>query len=330
MADFYSLVGIITIASAVLYLIAKILKGIWTTWLGSAFGFGFNFKHREDAFAIVTGATDGIGYEYACFFAKKGYNLLLISRNQQKLEDTKTKITENYPQCKEIRIHQADFTNNDIYEGIKKSVVALPRVEVLVNNVAISYRYPEYLTKLPDDQWKLIDDLINANILSVTRMYQIVLPLMEANYKGLVINISSFSATYPTPLLSVYGATKTYIDFLSRSLALEYARKNITIQSVLPSFVSTKMSKIRKTSIMVPSPSDYVRSAMQTVGIETRTYGYPSHKLLGFVLDNIVGNLFGADFNSKIIFNNLKGIRKAAYRKLNLKDSISSDTKSQK
>ena len=102
-----------------------------------------------------TGATDGIGYEYACFFAKKGYNLLLISRNQQKLEDTKQKIADKYPKCKEIRIHQADFTNADIYEDIRRSVEALPKVEVLVNNVGISYRFPEYLTKMVSDTFTI-------------------------------------------------------------------------------------------------------------------------------------------------------------------------------
>ena len=95
-----------------------------------------------------TGATDGIGYEYACFFARKGYNLLLISRNQEKLEDTKQKIADKYPKCKEIRIHQADFTSTAIYTDIKRVVEELPRVDVLVNNVGISYKYPEYLTKI--------------------------------------------------------------------------------------------------------------------------------------------------------------------------------------
>jgi len=321
MADFYSFVGISTIVLIAFYIIGKIFKGIWTTYLGSALGFGYNFKHSDDAFAIVTGATDGIGYEYACFFAKKGYNLLLISRNQQKLEDTKQKISEKYSQCKEIRIHQADFTNIDIYEGIKKSVEALPRVDVLVNNVGISYKYPEYLTKLPSDEsWKLIDDLIHVNILSVTRMFQIVLPIMEANRKGLIINISSFSATYPTPLLAVYGATKTYVDFLSRSLTQEYSGKNITIQSVLPQFVSTNMSKMRRATLMVPKPKDYVEAAMKTVGFESRTYGYAPHKFVGFLMDCVVGNLISSDYNSKIVFNNLKAVRKAAYRKNNLKE----------
>lgn len=269
---------------------------------------------------------------------------MLISRNQEKLDDCKQKIGDKYPKCKEIRVHQADFTNTDIYTGIKKAVEELPRVEVLVNNVGVSYKYPEYLTKLvsdywnlsffeitivfklikfisqPGDSWKLIDDLVNVNVMSVTRMHQIVLPLMEANRKGLIINISSFSATYPIPLLSVYGATKTYVDFLTRSLQMEYENKGITIQSVLPAFVSTNMSRIRKASLMVPKPKDYVEAAMRTVGLETRTYGYPPHKALGFVFDCIIDNLFSPTFNSKIVFNNLKGLRRGAYKKFNLKE----------
>ena len=55
MADFYQLVGIFAIVLSVFYVIAKVIKGLWTTWLGSALGFGYNFKHSDDAFAIVTG-----------------------------------------------------------------------------------------------------------------------------------------------------------------------------------------------------------------------------------------------------------------------------------
>lgn len=150
-------------------------------------------------------------------------------------------------------------------------------------------------------------------------MIQIVLPFMEKNHKGLIINISSFSATYPTPLLSVYGATKTYVDFFSQAIQMEYANKGIICQSVLPAFVSTKMSRMRA-SFMCPKPKSYVESQMKTVGLETRTYGFPSHKLQGFALDSIVHNIFGTAFVSNIVFNNLKKTRKAAYRKLNLSE----------
>jgi 17beta-estradiol 17-dehydrogenase / very-long-chain 3-oxoacyl-CoA reductase len=107
--------------------------------------------------------------------------------------------------------------------------------------------------------------MINVNILSVTEMTAIVLPHMEKQRRGLIINISSFSAVYPTPLLSLYAATKNAVDMFSRSLSAEYAGTGILIQSVLPAYVATKMSKIKKPTLMAPSAADYVKSALRTV-----------------------------------------------------------------
>lgn len=73
---------------------------------------------------------------------------------------------------------------------------------------------------------------------------------------------------------TAYGATKSYVDHLSRALQTEYANKNIVIQSILPAYVSTKMSKIRKASAMVPTPKDYINAQMKTVGFENRYVYY--------------------------------------------------------
>jgi len=143
---------------------------------------------------------------------------------------------------------------------------------------------------------------------------------MEAKRRGIIINVSSFSATYPMPLLSLYAATKIYVDYLSQALNLEYADKGIVIQSVLPAFVSTNMSKIRRTSLLVPSAKDYVQSALKTVGVEPRTYGYWSHKLQGFVQDCLISNIIGPQFNVKLAFDKLKDMRSRYYRKQGIKE----------
>lgn len=150
-------------------------------------------------------------------------------------------------------------------------------------------------------------------------MIHICLPIMELQKKGLILNLSSFSAAYPMPLLAAYGSSKAYVDHLSRALSAEYANKNIVIQSILPAYVSTKMSKIRKASLMVPTPKDYVAAQMKTVGFENRTYGYWPHKAQAFILDSIIYPLFGSDAISKITFNSLKSVRERAYKKHNLK-----------
>lgn len=79
----------------------KLLKGIWTCFLGYRLGFGVKWRPGQDVYAVITGASDGIGMEYAKQFAKIGYSLLLIARNQQKLTKVKDELLKInlYPKC---------------------------------------------------------------------------------------------------------------------------------------------------------------------------------------------------------------------------------------
>ena len=313
----YEWIGWLTVVVFFLWVILTIAKGLWTTWLADMFGFSVRWNPSAESWAIVTGATDGIGLEFARELAKKGYNLLLISRSPDKLQKVKDDLNKNLKPSREIRVLKIDFSQRDVYGAIEKEVQKLPDISVLVNNVGVSYCTPEYfgdLSKTNKDP-NFVDSMINVNIVSCTKMIQMVISKMEAQKRGIIINLSSLSAVYPTPLLSLYGATKIYVDFLSRGLQAEYASKGIIVQSLLPSYVATNMSKIRKASLLVPTPSAYVKGALRTVGIEERTYGYWSHKLQGFVQDRVIAGIFGSKAMTTLAFNSLKGIRAAYYRK---------------
>ncbi|XP_028942317.1 very-long-chain 3-oxoacyl-CoA reductase [Antrostomus carolinensis] len=101
--------------------------------------------------------------------------------------------------------------------------------------------------------------------------------------KGVILNISSAAGMYPTPLLTLYSATKAFVDYFSRGLHAEYKSKGIIVQSVLPYYVATKMSKIRKPTFDKPSPEKYVRAALGTVGLQSQTNGCLPHALMGWV-----------------------------------------------
>lgn len=88
-----------------------------------------------------------IGLEYAKFFAKRGYRLFLLSRSEDKLIATKESIEKEFPKCKEVQILSVDFSKNTIYELIERKLQHL-RVEVLVNNVGLSYPFADYFTKI--------------------------------------------------------------------------------------------------------------------------------------------------------------------------------------
>ncbi|XP_063800224.1 very-long-chain 3-oxoacyl-CoA reductase [Pseudophryne corroboree] len=187
----------------------------------------------------------------------------------------------------ETKVIVADFGKPaEIYDHIEAGLRGL-EIGVLVNNVGVSYEYPEYFLDIPDLD-RTLDKLIDINIISVCKMTRLVLPGMLERSKGVILNISSASGMYPVPLLTVYSATKAFVDFFSRGLHAEYQSKGVTVQSVLPFFVATKMSKVRKPTWTKPSPEAYVRSALKTVGLQTRTNGYLPHAIMGWVTASLL------------------------------------------
>lgn len=86
--------------------------------------------------------------------------------------------------------------------------------------------------------------------------------------KGAILNLSSGSGMFPVPLLTIYSATKTFVDFFSRCLHEEYRSKDIFVQSVLPYFLATKLAKIQKPTLDKPSSETFVKSAIKTGGLQ--------------------------------------------------------------
>lgn len=211
--------------------------------------------------AVVTGCTDGIGKAYVEYFAKRGINVVLISRTLEKLNQQAQELQEQFKI--ETKVIAADFTQSDsIYPNIKTQLSDLD-IGILVNNVGMSYRfvyiyllfvigrliliivlinssYPEFFEVFGESDSN-INKLINCNIVSCTKMTAICLPGMLKRRKGIIINNASASGRVPTPLLTVYSASKAYMDFFSRALNAEYAQKGIIVQSLCPYFVSTKV-----------------------------------------------------------------------------------------
>ncbi|GBP31326.1 Very-long-chain 3-oxoacyl-CoA reductase [Eumeta japonica] len=132
---------------------------------------------------------------------------------------------------------------------------------------------------------KTINGFIRVNIESMIKMNNLVLPGMVKRKRGVVINLGSASALVPSPLLAVYGASKAFVDKFSRSLHIEYTRRGIVVQTVNPSFVISNMTPhIKSSSIFELTAKRFVRSALGTVGVVSRTTGYfPHDVLVGFM-----------------------------------------------
>lgn len=116
-----------------------------------------------------------------------------------------------------------------------------------------------------------INKLINCNIVSCTKMTAICLPVMLRKRKGIIINNASASGRIPTPMLTVYSASKAYMDFFSRALNTEYADKGIIVQSLNPYFVSTKVQKL---TVKFCSTDIYINTVISIIVVSCPTFVY--------------------------------------------------------
>ncbi|XP_067840760.1 inactive hydroxysteroid dehydrogenase-like protein 1 [Heptranchias perlo] len=228
--------------------------------------------------ALVTGGADGIGKAYAEELASQGIDLILISHDRSKLEATATAITEMFNV--ETIIIEADFTRGrEIYQPIREALKD-KEIGILVNSMDVPFEQPQFFLNVSEDKlW----DLINVNIAATNMMVHIVLPGMVQRKKGAIVNISSGSCCKPTPQMTAYSSTKTYLDHFSRALHCEYASKGIFVQSLLPFYITTNTAThsdgLLVYSWLAPSANVYARHAISTLGISTRTPGYWMHSI---------------------------------------------------
>ena len=173
----------------------------------------------------------------------------------------------------------------------------------------MGYDHPEYYQKLTDSQ---ISKMIIINCFAQAKLTKLALQTMESQKRGCIISLSSFSALAPLPLMGLYGATKEYNRFLSESIRME--TKYTTLQTVQPYFVTTKLSKIRKASLLIPSPAKFVSDALKTVGRYNVTFGCMSHQIYGGAARWLVNSPLGFVYN-KITEGHMRSVMKRAYKK---------------
>ncbi|KAK4028992.1 hypothetical protein OUZ56_022009 [Daphnia magna] len=306
------LIGLASIGTVSWFVLRGVWKFLYSTFIGHALGHSLSLKNIGQ-WAVVTGATDGIGRAYAEELASHGLNIVLISRSPYKLQNVAAEIESQYKV--KTKIIDVDFTNGiEIYDRIKKEIEGL-EIGVLINNVGMSYAYPEYLAEVPNAaEFSL--SLINCNVVSVTQMCILVLGQMVERKKGLILNVSSASAVLPTPLMTMYSSTKAYVYKFSEDLALEYAPLGIKIQCVLPGFVVSKMSRYKKPAFRIPLPRDFVRGHMRSLGLEFASAGFWVHKILLGYYTKL--NMISPSTVVNVTFANLNGTRQRALKRIQL------------
>lgn len=187
----------------------------------------------KDGYALVTGASSGIGYELAKLFAKDGKDIVVIARSQDKLEELKTEIEDKYGTNVKVLVKDLSDPNSpqEIFTELEENIV---NVDVLVNNAGFGV-YGMFSEN--DLQQEL--DMIQVNITSLTHLTKLFLRKMLENKSGHILNVGSTGSFVPVPLEAVYGASKSFVLSFSEALANELRGTGVSVTCLCPGLTDT-------------------------------------------------------------------------------------------
>ena len=183
---------------------------------------------------LITGASTGIGATYAERFAQRGHDLVIVARDKARLETIAQRVRVEHKVT--VEVMQADLTNPSDLAVVESRLREDRRIGVLINNAGAA-QSGGFLQQTADS----IERLIALNTTSLTRLAAAVAPRFAEAGSGAIVNIGSVVGLAPEFGMSIYGATKAFVQFLSQGLSVELAPKGVYVQAVLPAGTRTEI-----------------------------------------------------------------------------------------
>jgi len=222
---------------------------------------------KATSWAVVTGASMGIGRADAEVLAKAGYNLVLLALEEDKLGEAKQELEEKYGIT--VETIPINFVNihGDEWTKLGERIAALGDIAVLVNNAGLTVDPPGLLHEVDPAQCERI---VAVNVGALTHLTRALMPALlehkeKTGARALVVTMSSFVSRVPVPMLLVYSASKKYIHQFSMALAAEYCGK-VDVISAAPWWVATPMTRIRRANWRTLSPEAFANGVFKFAG----------------------------------------------------------------
>ncbi len=191
--------------------------------------------------ALITGASGGLGSEFARQLAPRARELVLVARRLPRLEELRTELTAANPKLT-VHVRAADLSNEEdvsaLGDWIESERIA---VDLLINNAGLGDR-GEFVTSEP----QRVSDMLAVNVVALTMLTRRLLPAMVARGSGAILNVSSSASFMPMPSLGVYAATKAYVTSFSEALRSELHRTGVTVTALCPGPVHTEFDAVAR------------------------------------------------------------------------------------
>ncbi|EPM48645.1 SDR family NAD(P)-dependent oxidoreductase [Pseudomonas syringae] len=183
---------------------------------------------------VITGASSGIGAVYAERFARRGHNLVLAARDKPRLDALAARLIKEHDVT--VEVLQADLTNAADLTALETRLRDDAQIGILINNAGMAQS-----GGFIEQSAEAIERLIALNVVALTRLAAAVAPRFAESGTGSIVNLGSVVGFAPEFGMTVYGATKAFVLFLSQGMNLELAPKGVYIQAVLPAATRTEI-----------------------------------------------------------------------------------------
>ena len=238
-------------------------------------------RYGVGSYAVVTGCTEGIGRAFAYALAKRGFNLVLISRSELKLEEVSKNIRSKHDV--KIRTLARDFTTSEdvaYFEEIAKQVADVD-VSLLVNNVGV-----DAIERFDEQPPQAIKRLLMTNVNPLTFLTRFLLHKLADRKRSAVITVSSTAAYFGMHHMGAYAGTKAYGQLFTAALRREY--RNVDMLSLHPGKVSTAMNDYMEKNVFTTTADECVEGCLDDLlrGYAT-SEGHVKHKVLATLMRHL-------------------------------------------
>lgn len=216
------------------------------------------------SFTLITGASSGIGEEFANQYAKKGHSLILVARSEDKLNQLAQELRRLYSIKVEVIVQ--DLGSLDSAEQLYQKVQDLKiEVDFLINNAGIGL-----IGKFDTQDLSKIQEMLLLNVMTLTKLTYLFLPQLKKN-QGTLLNVASQAAFEPSPYMTAYSATKSYVLSFTEALKVELEESQVKVMALCPGPTYTRFferanSSFDQINFKFRYPSEVVKEAIQ--GIE--------------------------------------------------------------
>ena len=229
---------------------------------------------------LITGASSGLGSEFARQYASLDNELVLLARREQNLLALKDELQDR---CKSIEIIVVDVTN---FELLQEKIVQIGFVDLLILNAGVSLGHTGDMPTI-----KEFKNLYDVNVLSNHAILEILLPLFREKRSGKIVFISSLASLFSMPTSKVYSSSKRALNAYAEGIRYKYNQYGIKVITILPGFIKSELTD--KNEFNMPfflQTEDAVKRMINAIQNNKRVYAFPLRFYLIIRLLNLLPN----------------------------------------